>query len=48
MLGMENESMGRRSAKTVGASPATLHIYVENVDKAVENATKLRAIHKVR
>jgi PhnB protein len=43
MLGPENEAMGRRSAKSVGASPATLYIYVENVDKIVEKATKLGA-----
>src|ERR1700730_11772616 len=41
MLGPESEQMGRRSAKSVGASPATLYIYVENVDKVVEKATKL-------
>jgi PhnB protein len=43
MLGPENDAMGRRSAKTVGASPATLYIYVENVDKVVDKATKLGA-----
>jgi len=43
MLGPESEQMGRRSAKSVGASPATLYIYVENVDKIVEKATKLGA-----
>jgi len=43
MLGPENETMGRRSAKSVGASPATLYIYVDNVDKIVEKATKLGA-----
>jgi PhnB protein len=43
MLGPENEIMGRRSAKSVGASPATLYIYVDNVDKIVEKATKLGA-----
>src|SRR5215470_8436511 len=46
MLGPENEAMGRRSAKTVGASPATLYIYVENVDKIVEKATKLGAANQ--
>src|SRR5215472_16579354 len=44
MLGPENAAMGRRSAKSVGASPASLYIYVENVDKEVEKATKLGAI----
>src|ERR1700736_5287984 len=43
MLGPESEQMGRRSAKNVGASPATLYIYVENVDKVVEKAAKLGA-----
>ena len=41
MLGPESPAMGRRSAKSVGASPASLYIYVENVDKVVEKATKL-------
>jgi PhnB protein len=41
MLSPESAAMGRRTAKTIGASPATLYIYVENVDKVVENATKL-------
>jgi PhnB protein len=40
MLGPESPA-GRRSAKSVGASPASLYIYVENVDKVVEKATKL-------
>jgi PhnB protein len=43
MLGPENEAMGKRTAKSVGASPAGLYIYVENVDKVVEKATKLGA-----
>ena len=43
MLGPESPSMGRRSAKNVGASPASLYIYVENVDKVVEKAAKLGA-----
>src|SRR5437867_5304071 len=33
MLGPENPAWQTRSAKTVGASPASLFIYVENVDK---------------
>src|SRR6201993_5420162 len=41
MLGPESPAMGRRTAKSVGASPASLYIYVENVDKVVEKATKL-------
>ncbi len=43
MLGPENPEWGKRSAKTVGASPAGLFIYVENVDKVVQKATKLGA-----
>jgi PhnB protein len=43
MLGPESEQMGRRSAKSVGASPASLYIYVENVDTVVEKAAKLGA-----
>jgi PhnB protein len=43
MLGPESPAMGRRTAKNVGASPATLYIYVENVDKTVEKAIRLGA-----
>jgi PhnB protein len=43
MLGPENDGMGKRSAKSVGASPASLFIYVGNVDKVVDKATKLGA-----
>lgn len=39
MLGPENPALGKRSAKTVGASPAGLFLYVENVDKIVAKAT---------
>ena len=43
MLGPENPARGMRSAKTVGASPASLYVYVENVDKTVAKATSLGA-----
>lgn len=43
MLGPENAEWGTKSAKAAGASPATLFIYVENVDKVVDKATKLGA-----
>ena len=43
MLGPENPGLGRQSAKTVGASPATLFLYLENVDKVVAKATALGA-----
>jgi len=43
MLGPESAAMGKRTAKSVGASPATLYFYVENVDKVVEKAAKLGA-----
>lgn len=41
MLGPENPAMGRRTAKNVGASPATLYIYVENVDQVLDKAEGL-------
>ena len=41
MLGPENAAMGKRTAKSVGASPAGLYIYVENVDKVVGKASTL-------
>src|ERR1700745_2396791 len=43
MLGPENAAWGQRSAKTVGASPVTLFLYVENVDKVVAKAISLGA-----
>lgn len=43
MLGPEMPEMGARSAKSVGASPTTLYLLVENVDKVVAKAVKLGA-----
>lgn len=43
MLGPENPRQGARSAKTVGASPVTLYLLTENVDKVVAKAVKLGA-----
>ena len=43
MLGPENPARGMRSAKTVGASPAGLFLYVEKVDKVVAKAVGLGA-----
>jgi PhnB protein len=43
MLGPEMPEMGARSAKTVGASPTTLYLMVENADKVVAKAVKLGA-----
>jgi PhnB protein len=43
MLGPENPEFGRRSAKTVGASPTGLYLYVEDVDKVVAKAVSLGA-----
>jgi PhnB protein len=43
LLGPENPAWGTRSAKSLGASPAGLFIYVEKVDKVIEKATKLGA-----
>jgi PhnB protein len=38
MLGPENAARGNKSAKSVGASPASLFLYVEKVDKVVAKA----------
>jgi uncharacterized glyoxalase superfamily protein PhnB len=43
MLGPEMPSMGARSAKNAGASPTTLYLLVDNVDKTVAKAVKLGA-----
>ncbi len=43
MLGPENLQAGMRSAKTVGATPVTLYLTTENVDKVVAKAVKLGA-----
>jgi PhnB protein len=43
MLGPEIAQMGSRSAKTIGASPASLYLLTENADKAVAKAVKLGA-----
>jgi PhnB protein len=43
MLGPENAERGARTAKTLGGSPGTLYVLVENVDKAVAKAVKLGA-----
>src|SRR6266566_2308102 len=41
MLGPENPERGARSAKTLGASPVTLYLTTENVEKVVATAVKL-------
>jgi PhnB protein len=46
MLGPEVPQMGSRSAKTIGASPATLYLLTEQVDKVVAKAVKLGAAPK--
>jgi PhnB protein len=46
MLGPEMPQMGSRSAKTIGASPASLYVLTENVDKTVAKAVKLGATSK--
>ena len=46
MLGPEIPQMGSRSAKTIGASPATLYLLAENADKVVAKAVKLGATPK--
>jgi len=43
MLGPEMPDLDARGAKTVGASPTTLYLIVENVDKVVAQAVKLGA-----
>jgi len=43
MLGPEIPQMGSRSAQTLGASPVTLYLTAENVDKVVAKAVKLGA-----
>jgi PhnB protein len=43
MLGPEFPQMGARSARTIGASPASLYLLTENVDKVVAKAVKLGA-----
>jgi PhnB protein len=46
MLGPEFPQMGSRSAKTIGASPASLYLLTENADKVVAKAVKLGAALK--
>ena len=43
MLGPENSALGKRTAKSIGASPASLFIYAENADKVVSKALNLGA-----
>src|SRR5450755_3621980 len=43
MLGPEDPSRNARSAKTIGGSPATLYLTVEDVDKVFAKAVKLGA-----
>src|SRR5690349_21874008 len=46
MLGPESPQMGSRSAKTIGASPASLYLLTESADKTVAKAVKLGATAK--
>jgi PhnB protein len=46
MLSPEMPQMGSRSAKTVGASPVSLYLLTENVDKVAAKAVKLGATLK--
>ncbi len=46
MLNPESPQMGARGAKALGASPTTLYLLTESVDKAVAKATKLGATLK--
>ena len=43
MLGPENPAWRKQSAKTLGASPVTLYLMVENADQVVAKAVKLGA-----
>jgi PhnB protein len=46
MLGPEMPQMGSRAAKSIGASPTSLYMLTENVDKTVAKAVKLGAALK--
>jgi PhnB protein len=46
MLGPEMPQMGARAAKTLGASPTSLYLLTEKVDKTVAKAVKLGATLK--
>lgn len=46
MLGPENPQSGAQSAKTIGASPVTLYLTAENVDKVIAKAVKFGATPK--
>jgi PhnB protein len=46
MLGPEMPQMGSRGAKAIGASPTSLYLLTENVDKTVAKAVKLGATLK--
>ncbi|PYU93342.1 MAG: glyoxalase [Acidobacteria bacterium] len=47
MLSPEMPDWGNKSAKTMGGSPATLYLYVENADKVFAKALKLGATQKM-
>src|ERR1700684_870662 len=46
MLGPEMPQMGSRSAKSIGASPTSLYLLTENVDKVGAKALQLGAASK--
>jgi PhnB protein len=46
MLNPESPQMGARGAKALGASPTTMYLLTESVDKAVAKAVKLGATLK--
>jgi len=46
MLNPESAQMGSRGAKALGASPTSMYLLTENVDKAVAKAVKLGATLK--
>ena len=47
MLSPEMPDWGNRSAKTIGGSPASLYLYVENADKVFDKALKLGATQRM-
>jgi uncharacterized glyoxalase superfamily protein PhnB len=47
MMGEENPNQPCRSAETMGGSPVSFYIYLENADEAFGNALKAGAVSKM-
>ena len=43
MLADENPEMGARSPRSIGGSPVTIHVYVDDVDAAFARAVEAGA-----